>query len=131
MTTGQLDPILVFLPTYNDIELLADLSDELQRLGARYRTLIVDDGSSASIDVSTLAPGTMYCRLPANFGVGIATHVAFDHALRHGYQAVVRLDADGQHPIEHIQEVLDPIQNKGADLVGGVRIKRSKPWYNY
>lgn len=124
MTIGPLDLILVFIPTYNDVELLADLSAELQRLGTRYRTLIVDDGSSASIDVSTLAPGTMYCRLPANFGVGIATHVAFDHALRHGYQAVVRLDADGQHPIEHIPKLLEPIQNKGADLVVGVRLNR-------
>jgi len=124
MTNRRLDRVLVFIPTYNDVELLAELSAELQRLGAMYRTLIVDDGSSVRVDISTLTPGTMYFRLPTNFGVGIATHVAFDHALRHGYQAVVRLDADGQHPIEHIPELLEPIQNGEADLVVGIRMNR-------
>jgi len=64
--------------------------------------------------------------MPVNFGLGVATHIAFDHALRHGFQALVRVDADGQHPIEAVSQLLSPLQNGDADIVVARRVNRSE-----
>lgn len=123
-TTRPLDKVLVVVPTYNDSRLLRDISAEIIALSDAYRVLIVDDGSMEPVDVDSLPDGLMLFRLPANFGLGLCTHVAFDHALKHGYAAVVRIDADGQHPVQEIPRLLEQLQSE-ADLVVGTRTNRN------
>ena len=110
--------VLVFLPSYGDESALPELVAEIVRLGDRYRALIVDDGSATPLAAPAAA---LSVRLPANFGLGVCTHVAFDHALRHGYGIVVRADADGQHRIEDIPRLVAEIDAGRANLVVGVR----------
>lgn len=115
---------LVFIPTHNDTQLLDQIVQALRSMGECYQPLIIDDGSTVPIDVSTFRGDALYFRLPANFGLGTVTHIAFDHALRHNYDTVVRLDADGQHPLEMIPELLQSVACGEADLVVGVRMNR-------
>ena len=118
--------VLVFLPTYNDLELLGDLTREIEDLGKDYTPLVIDDGSHPNVAIADLAPRSLIFRASANFGVGTATHIAFDHALRHGYRAVVRVDSDGQHPVGGIPELLAPLNAGSADIVVGVRTNRNR-----
>ena len=115
----------MLIPTYNDLEMLPEITTELRELNESYRVLVVDDGSTVAVDPAKLEPDTLLFRAPANFGLGAATHIAFDHALRHGYRAVVRLDADGQHPLEMIPELVKPIEQGEAELVVGARLNRN------
>jgi glycosyltransferase involved in cell wall biosynthesis len=115
---------LVFLPTYNDRELLMSLTSGIQALGPDFRALVIDDGSQQPIRKEEVATGTLLVRVPANFGLGMATHIAFDHALAHGYFAVVRIDADGQHPVEMTPNLVREIFNHTADIVVGERTNR-------
>ena len=110
--------VLVFLPSFGDEAALPELVAEIAGLGGRYRALVVDDGSARPLAPS---PGALTVRLPANFGLGVCTHVAFDHALRYGYGIVVRADADGQHRIEDIPRLVAEIESGRANLVVGVR----------
>ncbi len=111
--------VLVFLPTYNDHAALPDLIRRIRRLGEGFVVLVVDDGS-----IQPVAPSdnTYLVRLPGNFGLGVATHVAFDFALSRGFAGVVRVDADGQHPPEQIIDLVRPILSGEADLVVGERM---------
>tara|TARA_Y100001960_G_C14754645_1_gene870546 strand:- start:706 stop:1431 length:726 start_codon:yes stop_codon:yes gene_type:complete len=124
MTKSASEQVLVLIPTYNDFALLGKITAELQQLGDTYKILVVDDGSTTQFTASELASDVLYFRLPANFGIGAATHVGFDHALRHKYRALVRLDADGQHPLKMIPNLLEPINCGEADLVVGARVNR-------
>jgi len=65
-------------------------------------------------------------RLPTNFGIGIATHVAFDHAIKYDYSIVARLDSDGQHPAVKLPELVKPLLNGEADMAVGLRVNRSE-----
>jgi len=125
MNKATTNEVLVFLPTFNDLELLGDLTQEIAGLGDEYVPLVIDDGSNPSVDRSSLAPRGLVFHSPANFGVGTATHIAFDHALRHRYRAVVRIDADGQHPVSWIPRLLEPLEDETADIVVGVRTNRN------
>ena len=91
--------VLVFVPTYNDAEHLVQIAEDVAANLAHATVLVIDDGSRPRIDPSALPAGTLHVRLAENFGLGVCTHIAFDHALGHDYAAVVRIDADGQHPV--------------------------------
>ena len=110
--------VLVFVPSYGDAEALPEIVAGVTALGTRYRCLVVDDGSPIPVAVPSCA---LRVRLPANFGLGISTHVAFDHVLRHGHRALVRVDADGQHAVEDIPRLMSDIDARRADVVVGSR----------
>ncbi len=59
--------------------------------------------------------------LPCNLGIGGAVQTGFLYARDRGYDVVVRIDGDGQHEIEDIPKVLEPILAGRADAVIGSR----------
>lgn len=113
------DRVLVLIPTFGDTLHLAELAAEIHNLGERYDVLVVDDGSPSAVDERSL-PHVLVVRLPDNMGLGVATHVAFDYAIRFGYRYLVRIDGDAQHPPANIPRILDALIG-GADLVVGER----------
>ena len=120
------DSVLVFVPSYNDAKSLDEIVGSISDLGERYRCLLVDDGSDPPLDLTAYGSKNLVCRLPDNIGIGFSTSVALQHASRFGYAMVVRVDADGQHPIKRIPDLLQPIENGTADIVAGVRANRNR-----
>ena len=82
--------------------------------------VVVDDGSVDGTGDVARACGVPVLTNPINLGKGRALKAAFDHLFASGYDAVVTLDADGQHPPEEIPKLLAPWR-EGADLVLGTR----------
>jgi polyprenyl-phospho-N-acetylgalactosaminyl synthase len=117
--------ILVFIPTYNDVTILADIASQIRGLSPEIRILIVDDGSTPAVSLQDPSLDVLHARLPANFGLGVCTHVALEHALSQGCRAVVRIDADGQHPVSKIPELLQRLDADSADIVVGTRVNRN------
>lgn len=125
-TFSQSDPppepeVLVFVPSFNDAESLGDVVTDIRSLGGRYQILVIDDGSRPDAVPQGVDENVLLCRLPDNFGLGICTHIAFDHALKYGYRAVVRVDADGQHPVAEIPRLLEGLNGGDADVMVGNR----------
>lgn len=117
---------LIFIPTFNDLVLLPSIIKGVQALDDSFVPLIIDDGSSPQLQGSTLPEGCFLFSLPDNLGLGTCTHIALDHALKFGYKALIRIDSDGQHPLEMIPEMLLPLQNDKADVVVGTRENHSE-----
>ncbi|MBM3554396.1 MAG: glycosyltransferase family 2 protein [Alphaproteobacteria bacterium] len=119
-------PVLVFIPSYNDNATAVAVARDVAALGSGYRPLVIDDGSREPLDASRLPAGALSFRMPDNFGIGIATHVALDHALAEGYRALIRLDGDGQHPVATAPELIARLDRGEADVVAGIRINRGE-----
>lgn len=83
--------------------------------------LVVDDGSSDGTAEAAVRGGARVVRLPQNRGKGNALRVAFDTLFAEGCDAVLTLDADGQHLPEEIVKLLDAWRDTDADLVLGSR----------
>lgn len=113
------------MPTLNDVEHLEAITDEINGLDGSFTVLVLDDGSSVPVKDAASESDHLHFRLPANFGLGVCTHIAFDHALHRGYQAVVRVDADGQHPVKMIPALLAKLNAGEADIVMASRSNRN------
>ena len=118
---GRLDPrsVAALVPTHRDPparDLLADLS---ARVG---RVLVVDDGSppaaARALDELVRTTGAELLRLPENRGKGHAVAAGIAH-LGEDVEAVLVVDADGQHPPSAIPPFLAAAER--AELVVGDR----------
>lgn len=83
--------------------------------------IVIDDGcSDRTADVSR-AEGATVLRHEVNRGKGASLKSGFAYAREHGYDAVITLDADGQHLPSEIPKIVRAWQETGADLVIGGR----------
>ena len=117
--------LLFFIPTFNDQAGLSSLVNSLLGKFQQAKVLVVDDGSSPAItlDLADLTQIEKVClvRLAANEGLGLATSVAIDYMLQENFDCLVRLDADGQHPLSEIEGLKAKIFANLADVVWGER----------
>jgi glycosyltransferase involved in cell wall biosynthesis len=67
---------------------------------------------------------------PANMRKGAALRTGFARALEGGYDAVVTLDADGQHDPADIDKILPSYKGGAGDLIIGERDFSQMPWPN-
>lgn len=114
------------IPAYNEAEGLSNLQTSLTNIakmgGYKYEIIYCDDGSSDNTSELVTAwnaqdENTRLVRLSRNFGKESA--LAAGIATAKG-DAIILLDADGQHPVEKIPEFISKWQN-GAQVVSGIR----------
>lgn len=82
--------------------------------------LVVDDGSTDDTAAAAAAAGAEVVRHDVNRGKGAALRTAFGLLFERGYDAVVTLDADGQHLPTEIPKLLAGWRDD-VDLVLGTR----------
>lgn len=113
--------MLLLLPAYNEALNIPGVIRECQAVFPDATLLVVDDGSRDETAAAARAAGAMVLDLPCNLGVGPAVQAGLQWALEHGYDCVVRLDADGQHDPADIPALLKCQRETGADFVTGSR----------
>jgi glycosyltransferase involved in cell wall biosynthesis len=119
MTNQPFRPIVI-LPAYREEKTIgAVVSNIRQRFP--YDVLVVNDGSPDETSAAARNAGAIVLDLPCNLGIGGAVQTGFLYARDRGYDVVVRIDGDGQHEVEDIPGVLEPILAGQADAVIGSR----------
>jgi glycosyltransferase involved in cell wall biosynthesis len=111
--------VLIVVPAYNEEESVAAVLNNLKDEG--FSVVLVSDGSRDRTAQIGRLIGVTVLELPINLGVGGALRAGFRFAVRHGYGAVVQVDADGQHPAEEIMNLVHAANNTGAHMVIGSR----------
>ena len=89
--------------------------------------VVVDDGSTDDTAVVAEHAGATVLRQVPNAGKGAALRAGFRHALEAGADAVVTLDADGQHDPDDIPAFLAAFAASRPELVLGTRDFGSMP----
>jgi glycosyltransferase involved in cell wall biosynthesis len=113
------DPVLVVIPALNEAACVDEVVREVRGELPHADVLVVDDGSTDATVAVAARAGAVVARLPFNLGVGAAMRLGYRYARDHGYQAVVQVDADGQHDPRYVPKLLDALD--GADVVIGAR----------
>jgi glycosyltransferase involved in cell wall biosynthesis len=111
--------VLVIVPALNEEQSVAAVVEATR--GASYDVCVVDDGSTDSTGVRAREAGATVLTVPLNLGVGGALRCGFRWALANGYDAVVQVDADGQHDPAEVAALLETMRETDADMVIGSR----------
>ncbi|HRZ39642.1 MAG TPA: glycosyltransferase family 2 protein [Candidatus Omnitrophota bacterium] len=110
---------LIIIPALNEENNIVRTLEEL-RLHGFEDIVVIDDGSSDQTAFKAAEAGVKVLKLPFNLGIGAAVQTGLSFAKRCGYDAVVRIDSDGQHDPAFIRDLLSGI-GQGHDLVIGSR----------
>lgn len=110
--------ILALIPAYNEAQHIAEVVQQAQHV---LPVLVVDDGSADDTAALAEGAGAAVLRLLPNQGKGAALRAGFRRALELGCDAIVTLDADGQHDPAEIPAFLQAFATGPADLVIGKR----------
>lgn len=111
-------PILALIPAYEEGPRIAAVVRAAQR---HLPVVVVDDGSSDTTAAEAEAAGAEVLRQVPNAGKGAALRAGFRLALDSGADAVVTLDADGQHDPEEIPRFLTAFAAARPELIIGRR----------
>jgi len=111
--------ITIGIPAYNEEKNISEIIKKLQKI--TNKIIVCDDGSSDSTGQIAKEMGVLVVQHETNLGYGAAIRSIFLKAREEKSEFLITLDSDGQHRIEDIQTVLEPLQTGKADIVIGSR----------
>ena len=111
--------ISIGLPAYNEEKKIGKIISELQEL--KYSIIVCNDGSSDQTGKIAEKMGADVINHQKNMGYGSAIKSLFIKAKEVNSDILITFDADGQHNISNIKDVLKPLISNNADIVIGSR----------
>ncbi len=123
------DKTLVTIATYNEIENLPRLVEEILRAVPQVEILVIDDaspdGTGQWCDRRAGEDSRLHClHREGKLGLGTATVAGMQYAIQQGYKYVLNLDADFSHPPRYLPNLLagmEPPDGPPVDVMIGSR----------
>lgn len=121
----------VILPAYNEETRITPVIEKIAEMG--YNMVIVNDGSSDNTlnvirESQRKYPDNIFIYSHiVNRGVGVAMQTGFDAVLKYNPKYIVNMDSDGQHDVDDLENVLEPLITGRAQAVIGVRPLKDMP----
>jgi glycosyltransferase involved in cell wall biosynthesis len=113
--------VAAVIPVHNEAQSVSGVVADLRRVCPALDVVVIDDGSTDGTDHVLELEGVRHVRLPERMGVGSAVRAGLRYARRHGFDAVIRLDGDGQHAASDVALLLAPLTTGEDDVVFGSR----------
>lgn len=117
--------VLLIIPSYNEEEnVLSNYKKILEynkKNHVKYDSIVIDDGSKDNTRNICINNNIPYISLVHNLGIGGAVQTGYKYALINDYDIAVQFDGDGQHDINYVKDIIEPIKNEECDMVIGSR----------
>ena len=111
--------IAIGIPAYNEEKNIAPIIAKITEKG--FSVILCNDGSIDMTEKIAQQMGAIVINHTKNLGYGGAIRSLFLKAKEMECDVLVTFDADGQHRIQDIDTVLEPILKNQADIVIGSR----------
>lgn len=116
--------VLIVVPCYNEEKNIERTIEGIIEKGYDY--VIIDDGSKdASLEIARKNDYHVI-HLSNNLGIGGAMQTGYRYAARNGYDVAVQIDGDGQHNVEEVDKLIQPIRDGACSMVIGSRFIDNK-----
>lgn len=116
--------IVVGIPAFNEEKNIAGILIKLKKISQHI--VVCDDGSNDLTAEISEELGAVVIKHKKNLGYGAAIKSIFLKSQEINADVLITFDADGQHRIEDIDKVLEPIKDNTADVVIGSRFLNNK-----
>lgn len=121
--------VLIVIPAYNESANIERVINNLKTNFSQYDYVIINDGSKDNTAEICRKNGYNYVDLQVNLGLAGAFQTGMKYAWRHGYDAAIQFDGDGQHRPEYIDSMIKEMESSGCDIVIGSRfVTEKKPF---
>jgi dolichol-phosphate mannosyltransferase len=116
------DKTLVTVATYNEMENLPRLVEEILRYAPQADILVIDDnspdGTGQWCDRQQVAEPRIAClHRSGKLGLGTATIAGMKYGIEHGYRYVLNMDADFSHQPKYLPALLAGMEPSGGPPV--------------
>lgn len=123
--------VLIIIPAYNEEAsiLKTARSIELFKPNVEFELdyIVINDGSTDKTKDILVENNIPAVHLIKNLGIGGAVQTGYIYAEQNDYDIAVQFDGDGQHDIESIGNLVEPIIKKEADFTIGSRFVEGSP----
>ncbi len=114
--------ILIIIPAYNEeANILNTYKSVISNKDYKYDVIVINDGSKDDTESILKDNGIPHITLIHNLGIGGAVQTGYKYALENDYDIAVQFDGDGQHDINFVKTITDPIINGECDMCIGSR----------
>ena len=116
--------ITIGIPAYNEEKNIASIIVKLKKIAQKI--IVCNDGSTDLTGEIAQKLGAVVINHPKNLGYGSGIRSIFQKAKEIDSDILVTFDADGQHQVEDIKKVIEPILKNEVDVVIGSRFLENK-----
>lgn len=117
--------ILLIIPAYNESEGITQVVQKVEqyRIKSKYMIdyIVINDGSTDNEEEILRKNEINHVELIQNLGIGGAVQTGYKYALEKGYDIAIQYDGDGQHDIESLPCLIEPLLSEVADFTVGSR----------
>ncbi|MFW5746030.1 MAG: glycosyltransferase family 2 protein [Nanoarchaeota archaeon] len=112
--------LYIVIAAYNESSSILKVIDALCKVG--YTNIVITDDGSKDDTFFVISSQPVYAlRHIINRGQGAALKTGIDFALSQGAEYIITFDADGQHRVEDIPAILEPVKSGEYDVTLGSR----------
>lgn len=119
------EKVLIIIPAYNEegniLKVYKSIINYNKKYKTNYNVIVINDCSLDKTSEICHKNNIPIIDLVHNLGIGGAVQTGYKYAFMNNYDIAVQFDGDGQHNIEYVKKIIDPIINSKADMVIGSR----------
>lgn len=113
--------ILLIIPAYNEQENILNVCKIIEESKVEVDYVVINDGSTDDTLKILKENNINHINLVHNLGIGGAVQTGYKYALEKGYDIAIQFDGDGQHDINYVETICEPIIKGQADFCIGSR----------
>ena len=117
--------VLIVIPAYNEEENILNVCNNIFKYckdnTVKYDIIVINDGSTDNTEEVLYKNNIKHICLIKNLGIGGAVQTGYKYAYENNYDIAVQFDGDGQHNIEYVKSIVEPIEKNEANMVIGSR----------
>ena len=113
--------ILLIIPAYNEEENIKKTIEKIENFSNEIDYIVINDGSTDNTEQILLENKIKHIKLIHNLGIGGAVQTGYKYAYENNYDIAIQFDGDGQHDVNYISNICEPLINGQADMCIGTR----------
>lgn len=117
--------IILVIPAYNEEKSIVSTVNTIINYNKKNNTnldyIVINDGSKDNTKKVLEENNIKHINLIMNLGIGGAVQTGYKYAYENNYDIAIQYDGDGQHDVNYVDDLVEPIIKENADMTIGSR----------
>lgn len=117
--------VILIIPAYNEEANILNVYNQIKEYNNNNENkldyIVINDASTDNTLKILKENNINHINLIQNLGIGGAVQTGYKYAYENDYDIAIQFDGDGQHDINYVKNICEPIIKKEADMCIGTR----------